>query len=323
MGIFSCNIKGNLSNIMLMKKIIFVFVVLYVSLVFSEGKKLRPSAVPVNIKPKAHSDTAAGFGYNNVTVESDWKDNFFTSESEDIGKIKYTGHHLTAGYLINEKGKKAEEFDLFVGVLKVEEKTKSYTSSVINKTVKLDFDGSGYDIGGRYILSKNLKKLKKHENFIIDMNYAMSLHAAFFYTKSTVSAESLDGLNKNVYEEKDYGIFLRPVIALQPIWYVSEYVSLIPFVGIGTKVSVAYYYWKDKEYINNGTASSEENLDWDWNVVPSFSGIEPTLGFDMSVIFNKKTKHGVDVGGSLSKIMGGNDASFTEFHVMYSFPFTI
>lgn len=286
------------------------------------ARRIAPSPVPVNIKPIDYNETLYGAGYNITTITSDWNDPFFKSGEEKIGEIEYTVHHLVVGVLKSASDVSATEYDLLIGRVESKARTKQYFSPVpqVNQRVNIDHTGSGYDIGARIVSSKTLhKQLGRDGKRFIDWNYALSLHAAWFSTDGTFSGRSTDGQFVEVYDEEESGIFLRPVIALQPIIRLTDGLSLVPYAALGTKLTLSYYYWVDKEYIWMGASQPGQMTEGE-GFYSTFSGMEATVGFDIGIILSSDRKHGLTIGGALSQMFGDQESDFREVHVLYTFP---
>jgi hypothetical protein len=124
----------------------------------------------------------------------------------------------------------------------------------------------------------------------------------------------------NEYNSEEEGVFLRPVISFQPVIELVERISLIPYAGIGTRISFWSEYWEDTgDYIFNGyNLPSEKTSDEDSGTV--FSGIETFLGFDVGIKIGAANNYQLTIGGVLTTLFGKNDSDFSEIHVVCSIP---
>ena len=307
------------------KKVLLAFALTLISSLYTpptradKSAPYRPASIPVSIKTTGEDASRAGIGYTNVDVISKWEDNFFSSRTEEIGELKYTSHNLAIGVVKKTKDRSAREIDISLGYLKGEEKTTTYYSNNISKQVDVDYKGNGLNLGARYLSSTTLFQWQSSGSGIkIDWDFAYSLHAAIFSIKSDISATSRDGLDRNVYKEESYGLFIRPVVAFWPNIRFNEYFSISPFVGIGTKLTGAYYYWEDSAFVRNGITGINTDDD-DFKL--EFTGISGMTGIDLAIMFNKKSRHEVSLGGVISKVVGKSEADFAEFHLLYTFPY--
>ena len=287
-----------------------------------DENKYFPTPVPINIAPGNYDDSSWGVGYNIINLTSDWDDNFFTFESEHVGEIEYQVQHLVVALLRSKRQSSSMEYDFMVGKVKSKEGSSRYYSDLIDREVNTDHSGDGIDIGIRLIYSKNIfRQLKKGQKRMIDWNYAFSLHAAYYYIEGKYEARSVDAQYANEYNSEEEGLFLRPVVSLQPIIDVTDRISLIPYVGIGTKVSIWYQYWEDTgDYIFNGFNEPGQKSSGDESGT-DFSGLETYLGFDVGIKTSKSNSHQMTIGGVITKIFGEDDSDFAEVHVLYSIPF--
>ena len=49
-------------------------------------------------------------------------------------------------------------------------------------------------------------------------------------------------------------------------------------------------------------------------------GIEVLIGFDIGIITSQSKKHKLTIGGAISELMGDEESSFQEVHVLYAIP---
>ncbi|MBT3584137.1 MAG: hypothetical protein HN509_04485 [Halobacteriovoraceae bacterium] len=148
-----------------------------------------------------------------------------------------------------------------------------------------------------------------------------SFHLAVYRLDSSFAAVSVDGQTGQSYDEKETGLFFRPVIAIQPIIHITERFSLSPYFGVGTKLVASYYAWEDKTTISGGDAFASSPESEDDGGAFLFEGLNTNLGMDVGIDIKwKKTTHHVSFGAALSKVFGDNDSDFSEFHFIYSFP---
>jgi hypothetical protein len=287
-----------------------------------DENKYFPTPVPVNIAPGSYDDSRWGVGYNIINVTSDWEDNFFTFESEHIGNIEYRIEHLVVAFLKSKRESSSIEYDVLIGKIKTKAGKDQYYSELIGQDVNVDHSGDGIDVGIRLIYSRNIfRQLKEGQKRLIDWNYAFSLHAAYFYTEGTYKARSTDDQFASGYHGEEEGIFLRPVLSLQPVINLTDRFSLIPYVGIGTKISIWYAYWEDTgDYIFNGYNSPSQKSDGEESGIDS-SVFETYLGFDVGIKTISSSNHQLTIGGVFTQLFGENDSDFAEVHVIYSLPF--
>lgn len=282
-------------------------------------KKMFPSSVPISHKPTGADAFRWGAGYNRLIVVSDWEDNFFTDDIEDIGELEYTIHNLAVGFRSSKSHASTFELAILLGIIEQDEKDTQYFSPAIGKDVLVDISGDGVDLGARLLWSTTFFQQKRGDGRpFIDWNYAVSFHGAFFYLDGTFEGRSTDGLNANVYDEEEWGIFLRPIAALQPVIHLSEKVLLIPYVGLGTKIALSEYYWEDTLFVTGGS-SMPSQLGDDTGFEFDTTGIEAYFGFDIGIIFGSTRKQELSIGAALSKVFGDTDEDFNEFHIVYYF----
>lgn len=226
------------------KAIIFILIILNTSIAAADdkGKKFLPKPVPVNLKPPSYDETYMGFGYNQITALSEWNDSWLTGDEEEVGDLKYTVSNLVVGIVKSKGSKSTMELDLMIGKVEFEEDTTRFRYETLPggaQDMDVKASGDGYDIGLRYVMSKTFIRQDK-----IDWNYALSLHAAYFYTDGSFDALSVDNQYGESYDEEEWGIFLRPVVSLQPIVSISDSISIVPYVGLATTITLSEYYWK-------------------------------------------------------------------------------
>lgn len=311
-----------------MNKTLFAFIIIFslcsvTSTWAKEDSSYFPTPVPVNLAPGNYDDSYWGIGYNIINLKSDWEDNFFTFEEEHVGDIEYQVQHIVLAFLKSKRQRSSVEYDFLVGKITSKEGIKRYYSDLNDRELEVDHSGDGIDIGMRLIYSRNIYRQlkKKGQERFIDWNYAFSLHAAYYYTEGTYSARSVDGQYANEYTSEEEGIFLRPVLSLQPVIDLGDRVSLIPYVGIGTKISLWFQNWEDTEYISKGSNQPGQK-GWDEESGIDFSGMETYIGFDVGIKTNSSNNHQLTIGGVLTKLFGENDSDFAEVHVVYSLPFS-
>ena len=287
-----------------------------------EDSEYFPTPAPVSIAPGNYYGASWGFGYNILNLSSDWDDNFFTFDSEHVGEIDYRVQHIALAFSKNKRQKSSIEYDILLGKISSEAGTKQYNSEIIDRKVEVDHSGDGFDIGLRLIYSRNIhRQMNKGRKRLIDWNYALSLHAAYYYTEGTFEARSVDGQYANEYTSEEEGLFLRPVLSLQPVVDVSDRIALVPFVGVGTKISIWFQYWEDTgDYIFNGYNEPGQKSDGEESGI-DFSGMETYIGFDVGIKTSDSYNHQLTIGGVLTKLFGENDSDFSEIHVIYSLPF--
>jgi hypothetical protein len=280
-----------------------------------------PSPVPVNIKPLAHDESRWGVGYNQMHITSEWTDEFFTFDTERVGELEYDVYNLALGIQHARSDVSYMEYDLLLGKVDSREKTKRYHSDIIDRDVNVGQSGDGYDAGIRFLWSRNLfRQHRQSGGKLIDWNAALSLHAALYYMDGTYEALSTDGQFGNTYDAEEAGIFLRPIVALQPIVYVTDRITLVPFIGVGTKAVAEYIWWEDTKVIWNGVDEPGQRGDGE-EVEVDITGLEGQLGFDIGFVTNRAKKQELTFGGLVSKLYGGDDADFYELHILYTFPF--
>jgi hypothetical protein len=296
--------------------------------------KFIPSSAPVSIRPSDTDETMIGYGYDIITLKLNWDEPFFNgSVDEKIGEIDYTINNFCIGFLRKRTDVSTLELDLAVGAISSKAANNQFTSSIINQGVTVDHSGDGKNIGIRAIYGRSLgRTLGADGGLFIDWIFAASLHAAYFKTENNVSGISDDGLFAEEYSETDNGFFFRPSIAFQPVIYVSDRISLNPFVGYGSTFAVATYKWEltDARFagIPFDPASGFENLPFapQYELTQTKSetidlGSQLYLGFDVGIRITKSGQ-GLSVGAAISKLMGAaGDNGFTEAHVLYSVPF--
>ncbi len=286
-----------------------------------DEKRYFPTPAPVSIAPGNYDDSCWGIGYNIVNLTSDWEDGFWTFESEHVGEIEYQVQHVAVAFLKSIRQRSSIEYDFLIGKITSKEGTKRYYSDLMDREVEVDHSGDGIDIGMRLIYSRNIyRQLKESQKRLIDWNYSFSLHAAYYYTEGTFEARSLDGQYANEYTSEEEGLFLRPVLSLQPVIDLGDRASLIPYVGIGTKISIWFQYWEDTEYVSKGSNQPGQK-GWDEEAGINFSGMETYIGFDVGIKTSSSNNHQLTIGGVLTKLFGENDSDFSEVHVIYSIPF--
>ncbi len=306
------------------RAIIFILIILNSSIAAADdkGKKIMPKPVPVNLKPPSYDETYMGVGYNQITALSEWNDSWLTGDEEEVGELKYTVSNLVVGIVKSKGSKSTMELDLLIGAVEFEEDTTRFRYETLPggaQDMDVKASGDGYDIGLRYVMSKTFIRQDR-----IDWNYALSLHAAYFHTKGSFDALSVDNQYGESYDEEEWGIFLRPVVSLQPIVSISDSISIVPYVGLATTITLSEFYWENTEYIWNGVSDPSQFGDGS-GFYSDVSGIEILIGFDIGIITSQSKKHKLTIGGAISELMGDSKSSFQEVHVLYAIPtdFTI
>jgi len=280
-------------------------------------KPYIPSQVPVNVKPASLNESLLGVGTNRLTVVTGWEDNFFSQVSEEVGETRATATNFVLGFIRGRRERYSEEWDLIAGRLELEEETQRYTSSVIGKAVDLDVSGTGFDVGVRYLGGYTLAKTELPWGRVAEWNLAFSLHAAYYTLESTYKADSADKLDSNHYQAKEFGVFLRPAAALQPILPIGRGVSFVPFVGTNAMMVLSGEEFQDTRFVRNGFSGGLTE-DSEFNV--GGRGFELVFGFDLGLASPISREHQCTVGGALSKLFGGRSGDFSEVHVLYAVP---
>lgn len=299
--------------------IILILIILSSSIAAADdkGKKIMPKPVPVNLKPPSYDETYMGIGYNKITALSDWNDSWLTGSDEEVGELKYTVSNVVVGIVKSEGSKSTMELDLMIGTVDFKEDTTRFRYETLPggaQDMDVKASGDGYDIGLRYVKSKTFKHQGR-----IDWNYALSLHAAYFYTDGSFEALSVDKQYGEAYDEEEWGFFFRPLVSLQPIISIGKSVSIVPYIGFATNITLSEYYWENTEYIWAGSSDPgqfSDGSDFYFDV----SGIETIVGFDIGIITNQSKKHKLTLGGAISELMGDDKSSFQEIHVLYAIP---
>lgn len=296
--------------------IIVILIILNSSIAAADdkGKKIMPKPVPVNLKPPSYDETYMGVGYNRITALTTWNDSWQTGSEEEVGELKYTVNNLVVGIVKSEGSKSTMELDLMIGKVEFEEDTTRFRYESLGQDMDVKASGDGYDIGLRYVKSKTFKHQDR-----IDWNYALSLHAAYFYTDGSFEALSINKQEGEAYDEEEWGFFFRPVVSLQPIISISNSVSIVPYIGLATNITLSEYYWENTEYITGGTSQPGQFSDGS-DFFFDISGIETLIGFDIGIITSQSKKHKLTLGGAISELMGDDKSSFQEIHVLYAIP---
>jgi len=301
------------------RAIIFFLIILKVSMAEAgdPGNKFLPKPVPVNLKPPSYDETYMGVGYNQITATSEWNDSWLTGDEENVGEIKYTVKNLVVGIVKSKGSKSTMELDFIIGKVEFEEDTTSFFYESLpggGQDMDVEASGDGYDIGFRYVKSRTFLRQNR-----VDWNYALSLHAAYFYTDGSYEALSDDKQYGESYDEEEWGIFLRPVVSLQPLVSISNSISIVPYIGLASTITLSEYYWENTEYISGGesmTSQFGDGSDFYFNT----SGIEALIGFDVGIITSHSKNHKLTIGGAISELMGDEESSFQEVHVLYAIP---
>lgn len=281
------------------------------------NKPYLPSSVPVNFRPDESEGRLLSVGVNRMTVVSDWEDNFFSPQSERVGDNKVTASGVSVGLIRNKSPRYSEEWDFLAGSLDFRAVTRSYHSAVINKPVNVGAEGHGVDFGVRYLGGYSLAKSGLGESVTVDWTLAASLHALLFRLENAYRAESVDGLDANHYDERDLGVFLRPSLAVQPVFDFGKSFSAVPYFGLSTMAIGAHTEYQDTLFRRNGASGRLTSSD---DVSGQVRGPEFVFGFDLAVRPGFLKGHRVLLGGALSKFYGGGNGDFSELHLAYSFP---
>jgi len=306
--------------------IIFIIVIINTNMAVAgdKEKKIMPKPVPVNLKPISYDESYAGIGYNTITALSEWKDSWLTGDEEQVGDIKYTVNNLAIGFVKSKSSVSTTEWDLLIGTVDFEQDTNRFHYNSLPggaNDMNVKASGSGFDIGIRMVSSRTVFHQKKADGSkFIDWNYAISYHFAYFTTDGSFEARSVDGQWGEAYDEEEYGIFFRPVIALQPIVPLTNLISVVPYIGLGTVIALSEYYWENTDYISFGSSQPGQFSDG-YGTNFEFSGIETILGFDVGIITSQSKQHKLTLGGALSRLLAEDESSFTEVHALYSIPY--
>lgn len=289
-----------------------------------KNNKFMPKPVPINLKPPSYDESYIGVGFNKITALSKWKDSWLTGGEEEVGDIEYTVNNLVIGMVTSDGFKSTTEWNLLIGTIDFEEDTKKFHYDSLPggaQDMNVKASGDGYDIGVRVVSSRTFNRQEKSGGGkFIDWNYALSLHAAFFSTNGSFEARSVDGQWGEAYKEEELGIFLRPVISLQPILSITDLVSIVPYIGVGTTITMSGYYWENTDYVISGSSQPGQFSDGS-DFYFDFSGIETMVGFDIGIITNRAKKHKLTIGGAISELMGDDGSRFQEVHVLYAIPY--
>ncbi len=316
-----------------MKKSLIVILIFIVFISFKPAapaagtKKVIPAPVPVNVETTGYSGETWGIGYNYLRLNTTWTDDFYKFEGdEEIGTITSEVHNLAISWYDNSAGKLSSDFSILVGIIKSTGDERYYSGDMAAAGEEplndATFKGSGYDAGVRILRSGKL--FKEQSSSFIQWYYALSLHAAVFYMENNVVSQTIPGTSlgdyREEYSEEEWGIFLRPVIALQPKIKVSDSVTLVPYLGVGTMVTASsWYWWNEEDYIDESSVQNGQ-LAEDTGSSGSITGLETYLGFDIAIVTNRAAGNSISLGGVFSRFFGSTESDFFEIHAVYTMP---
>lgn len=284
----------------------------------AENKPYIPSSVPVNFRPDENEGRLLSVGVNRMVIVSNWDDNFFGPQAERVGDNQVTAAGAAVGLIRNKSARYSEEWDFLVGSLDFRAVTRRYHSYVINKPVNVGAEGHGVDFGVRYLGGYSMARSDLGGPVTVDWTLAASLHTLFFRLENAFRAESTDGLDANHYDERDLGVFMRPSVAIQPVFDFGKSFSAVPYLGVSTMLIGAQTHYQDRLFRRNGVAGKLTSSD---DITGQVRGPEGVFGFDLAVRPWFLKGHRVLLGGALSKLLGGGKGDFSELHLAYSFPF--
>lgn len=298
------------------------------SSLIADDKTYIPSSSPITMRPHGENASRLGYGYDVLTMTDRWKEDLLTPTVEDIGDIEYKVNNFVIGYARNISATAAFEFDVVFGTVKSKSLVDSYYSPSVGRTVNVDQKSDGNDFGIRAVYSHSILKQKNAAGAIIaDWNIAFGLHASWFSLDSEYDAMTVDNQYGQFYTEESSGLFVRPVIALQPKIQATDRVSITPFIGADIKAALVSYDLRVQSATWDGrpvdvTLPTRDG--WDWTESETELHIMDKrvfLGFDLGLVINKAAGHEISIGAVLNKLLDRSKSSFTEAHVLYSMPF--
>jgi hypothetical protein len=290
-------------------------------------KKIIPAPVPVNIETSGYSGETWGIGYNFIRLQTTWTDDFYRFEGEEeIGTVTNKVHNIAITWCDNSAGKFAGDFSILAGVIKStgDERYYSDDMAAAGEEPQNDatFEGSGYDAGVRILRSRRL--FKKQSSSFIQWNYSYSIHAAIYYVENNVVSETIPGTllgeYREEYSEEEWGLFLRPVIALQPKINLSDSVVLVPYLGAGTMlITSSWEWWNEEDYIDDSSVQNGQ-IAGGSGTSTNTTGLEAYIGFDIAFFIDRASGNSFSLGGVFSRFFGRSETDFFEIHAVYTMP---
>ena len=254
-----------------MKKILITMSLLVsTNLLLAEEASLNlPSSVPIEVFKMKEDQRAIGYiGFNvNLELEDDYyKDKVGIAKFESKGLI-YTEPREVETFLGNM-------FELSYTAGMITSNLKDNTFFDNGKNYNNTFDKKGFYIGIRPAFNNELYSNKW---FIVRNSTALN---TFLYTLNGDFSVN-DGTRSYAYDEKSYGLGMKPSTVLQLTAYPTNHLGITAFGGITTFIAGNYTDYSGG-LTNNG--NSVEN-DEDSEVGFYTTGVNPIYGFDITYNF--------------------------------------
>lgn len=281
---------------------------------------LIPGSAPVALPTTGSSGKSFGVGFNTFTVTSDWEDDFYEND-ERIGQTDSVASNLAITWARRVSETERRETSLLLGVLSTEHtgEDETYLSADANPggaPVEMlgTQDVSGFQVGARHIRAYDFARTGR-----VGWVWAYSLHASLFAQDGRIETRSVGGSQARAgYDSEQVGIFLRPLLSLQPHVELAKRWRLIPFVAVGFNGWIGQESWsQDVLVYDDGTGDGVFCCEED----EVFAGFNPevSVGFDIEIPIPFTTDKTIGIGGAFSALTADKQESFGELHLVYAF----
>jgi len=230
-----------------------------------------PSSVPIEVFKMKENQIAIGYIGTNVNIEQEddyYKDTIGTAAFKSHGLI-YTEPRSVDTFLGT-----MFEFSYTAGAITSELEENKFSDN--GKNYNNTWDKKGFYIGIRPAFNK---ELFKNDWFVIKNSTA--IHTLLYTLDGDFSVNN--GVNSYAYDEKDYGIAVKPSTVLQFTAYPTKNLGISAFAGVTTFVGYSYTDYSNK----NNTFDSDTETGF------FTTTIDPIIGYDITYKFFGKYKFGI------------------------------
>lgn len=282
---------------------------------------LIPGSAPVALPTTGASGKSFGVGFNTFTVTSDWEDDFYEND-ERIGQTDSIASNLAVTWARRVSDTERRETSLLVGVLSTEHtgEDETYLSADARPggaPVEMvgTQDVSGFQVGARHIRSYDFARTGR-----VGWVWAYSVHASLFAQDGRIETRDATGSTqaRAGYDTEQVGVFVRPLLSLQPHVELAKRWRLIPFVAVGFNGWVGQESWsQDVLVLADGTGDGVFCCEED----EVFAGFNPevSVGFDIEIPIPFTQDKTIGIGGAFSALTADKQESFGELHLVYAF----
>jgi hypothetical protein len=254
-----------------------------------------PSSVPIEVFEMKENQIA--FGYIGVNVNIDQKDDYY---NDKIGTAKFKSHGLiyTQPKSVDTFLGKMFELSYTAGAITSELKENQFSDN--GKDYNNTWDKTGFYLGIRPAFSTEFYK----NNWFVIKN-STAIHTLLYMLEGDFSVNN-GVTNPYAYNEKSYGLAIKPSTVLQFTLYPTENLGITAFGGVSAFAGYSYTDYTNK--VNSFDADSEKNF--------FTTGIKPLFGYDVTYKFFGKYKLAIS-----SAITKQDDDNSIETIIRYTHSF--